>query len=89
MTSVARGLSGLDAHHDLLRLNRPERVDDDLALHGLQRVDHQSHRTRVQLFERLLSRNVDSGEPAAETRVRMVPKRNLEKGFYFLFLENF
>jgi hypothetical protein len=40
MTSVARGLSGLDAHHDLLRLNRPERVDDDLALHGLQRVDH-------------------------------------------------
>ena len=50
---VGRRLARLDAHHDLLRVDGPERVDDDLALDRLDRVDDDGDRAGVQLLEGL------------------------------------
>lgn len=54
MPDVARTLPRLDAHHDLLRADGPERVDHDLALDGLDRVDDDGDCSRIELLKGLV-----------------------------------
>lgn len=56
-----------------LRVDKTERVDDDLALDGLDWVDDDGDISGVQLLEGLLRVAVGAGQPAAEPRVAVVP----------------
>lgn len=62
VSDVARALPRFDAHHDLLRADGSERVDDDFALDGLDRVNDDGDGARVQLLEGLSV----SGQMSAE-----------------------
>lgn len=53
--------------HEGLWVDEAESVDDDLALDGLDGIDHDGDGTRGELLEGLLGVNVDGREPAAET----------------------
>jgi hypothetical protein len=75
MPSIRSGLSGLNPHHHLLRLNGPKSVNHDFSFDTLQRVNDQSDSPRVQLFETLLSAHIHSWQPAAETRMRVIPNQ--------------
>lgn len=57
------------AHHDRLGLNETESINDNLALHRLDRVDDNGHGTRGELLKGLLGVDVDGRKPAAETRM--------------------
>ena len=70
---VGGRLPGLVAHHERLRVDEAEGVDDDFALDGLDGVDDDGDGARGQLLEGLLRVDVDRGEPAAEARVGVVP----------------
>ena len=50
---VGRRLSWFEPLQDHRRIDQPERVDDDLALHGLDRVDDDGDGAAVELLERL------------------------------------
>jgi hypothetical protein len=67
VADVGGGLAGLVAHHERLRVDEAEGVDDDLALDGLDGVDDDGDGARCQLLERLLCVDVDRRQPAAET----------------------
>lgn len=69
-------LPGFLAHHNGLGLNQSEGIDDNLALDGLDGIDDHGDSTRRELFKRLLGVDIDGREPAAETRVRVVPTDN-------------
>mmetsp|Transcript_70931 Transcript_70931/g.196356 ORF Transcript_70931/g.196356 Transcript_70931/m.196356 type:complete len:393 (-) Transcript_70931:35-1213(-) len=70
---VARVLPRLLAHHDQLRVDAAEGVNDHLALDALDRVHHHRHRPVRQLLEALLRAHVHAAEPAPEAGVGVVP----------------
>ena len=53
VTDVRSRLTRLKALKNHSRANETESVDDDFALHGLDRVNDNGNRTTIQLFERL------------------------------------
>lgn len=53
VSDVARALSRLNTHHDLLRVDRPERINHDLALDGLDWIDDNGDGAGVELLEGL------------------------------------
>ena len=59
VTQVRCCLPGFLTHDDGLRLNQSEGVDNDLALHGLDRVNDNCNSTGGKLFKRLLSVDID------------------------------
>ena len=61
------------AHHQGLRVDESEGVDDDFAFYGLDGVDDDGDGAGGELFEGLLRVDVDGGEPAAEAGVGVVP----------------
>jgi hypothetical protein len=66
VADVGRRLAGLVAHHERLRVNEAEGVDDDLALDRLDGVDDDGDGAGRELLERLLRVDVDRRQPAAE-----------------------
>ena len=54
MTDVGSSLSRLVAHHECLRVDQAEGIDDDLALDGLNGVDYDGDGARCELLEGLL-----------------------------------
>lgn len=76
VTQVGGCLARLLAHDNSLWLDKAESINDNLALHGLDRIHDDSHRTGSELFEGLLGVDIDRREPAAETRVRVIPSNN-------------
>lgn len=73
VAQVGCGLSGLVAHHERLRVDQTESVDNDLALYGLDGIHDNGDGAGSELLERLLGVDIDAGKPAAETGMRMVP----------------
>lgn len=65
MTNVARTLSRLDSHHDTLRVDGPEGVNDDFTLDGLDGIDDDGDCSRVQLFKGL------QGEQASQRAISL------------------
>lgn len=76
MSNVRSCLSWLVAHHECLRVDQTKRVNHYLAFHGLDGVHYYRDGTGCELFEGLLCVDVDRGEPAAESRMGMVPANN-------------
>lgn len=73
VTEVGGALPGFLAKHEGLRVYQSESVDDDFSFDGLDRIDDDGDGAGSELFEGLLGVDVDGGEPAAETGVRVVP----------------
>ena len=73
VAQVGSCLSGFLAHQEGLWGNKAEGVDNDFTFNGLDRIDHNSDGAGSELFEGLLSIDIDGGEPAAEAWVGMVP----------------
>ena len=73
MADVGGGLTGFLAHEQELWVDESEGVNDDLALHGLDRVNHDGNGTVVQRLKALLCVHINSRQPAPEPRVRVVP----------------
>lgn len=73
MAQVGGGLAGFLPEHEGMWVDEAERVDNDLALYGLDGVDDDGDGARSELFEGLLGVDVDGREPAAETWMGMVP----------------
>ena len=73
VAQVGRALAGLLAHHEGLRVDQTERINDDLALDRLNGIDDDGDGAGGQLFEALLGVDVDRGQPAAEPGMGMVP----------------
>ena len=73
VANVGSGLTGFLAHEQELWVDESEGVNDDLALHGLDRVNHDGHGTVVQRLKALLCVHINSRQPASEPRVRVVP----------------
>src|SRR5215469_8544573 len=67
MTEVGGCLTWLVAHHEGLRIDQPEGVDNHLTLDRLYWVNDNGDSAGCELFEGLLGVDVDRGEPAAET----------------------
>jgi hypothetical protein len=55
------------AHHEGLRVDETEGIDDDFALDGLDGVDYDGNGAGCELLERLLCVDIDRRQPAAET----------------------
>lgn len=83
MTQVGCCLTGFLAHDNSLGLDESEGIDDDLAFDGLDGVNDDGDGTRRELFEGLLGVDIDGREPAAETRVRVIPAND---GFWSTIL---
>lgn len=73
MSNITRRLPRLLPTHDRMRIDRPKRINHDFSPHTLNRIHDNGHGTRVELFKRLLSVDVDVGEPASESGVGVVP----------------
>lgn len=73
MTDVRGGLAWFVAHHEGLWVDQTESVNDDFSFDGLYGIDDNSDGAGCKLLERLLSVDIDRREPAAETRMRVVP----------------
>lgn len=73
MTKIGGGLSRFLAHHEGLRVDKAEGIDDNLSFDGLYRINNDGNGARSELFEGLLGVDVDRGEPAAEAGVGMIP----------------
>lgn len=73
MPNITRRLPRLLPTHNRMRINRPKRINHDLSAHTLNRIHHDGHGARVELFKRLLRVDVDVGEPASESGVGVVP----------------
>lgn len=69
VTDVGGCLAGLVAHHEGLRVDEAEGIDDDFALDRLDGVDDDGDGAGCELLERLLCVDIDRGQPAAETRM--------------------
>ncbi len=61
------------AEHQRLRVDEPEGINNDLPLDRLDRVNDHGDGSRRKLLEGLLRVDIDGRQPAAETRVRVVP----------------
>lgn len=59
MTQVGCGLARFLAHDNSLWCDESECVNDDFTLDGLDGIDHDSDGTRCELFEGLLSVDID------------------------------
>lgn len=55
MPDIRRRLARFTAGDNGLRVNEPECVDDHFSFHGLDGINNNCHRTRVQGLERLHS----------------------------------
>lgn len=53
MADVGGGLPRLETHHDALGVDRAERINHDLALDGLDGIDHDGDGAGVELLEGL------------------------------------
>ena len=73
MAQVGCRLPWFLPQHERLRVYEAEGVDHDFAFDGLDGVDDDGDGAGSQLFEGLLGVDVDGGEPAAETGMRVVP----------------
>ena len=73
VSDIRRGLARLLAQHHGRWVDETECVNNDLAFDRLDRVNDNSHSSWIQLFKRLLRVDIDAGQPAAETGMRMVP----------------
>lgn len=73
MTKIGGCLPRLMAHHECLRIDQSESINDDFPFDRLYRIDNNSHGARCELLEGLLRVDIDGREPAAEARMRMVP----------------
>lgn len=73
MSDVGRRLAGFLARHEGLWVYEAEGIDDDFSFHGLDGVDDYGDGAGGELFEGLLRVDVDGGEPAAESGMRVVP----------------
>mmetsp|Transcript_59061 Transcript_59061/g.103359 ORF Transcript_59061/g.103359 Transcript_59061/m.103359 type:complete len:273 (+) Transcript_59061:351-1169(+) len=76
MANVGSCLTWLLSEHHSLLANEPKAINDDLALHGLDRVHDDPDGPWIQLLEALLRVHVRAREPAAEARVGVVPAHN-------------
>lgn len=57
-------------------VDETEGINYYFALDGLDGIDDDSNGSRCQLFEGLLSVDIDGREPASKSRMRMVPAYN-------------
>jgi len=73
MPNIGRSLPGLKTLHDHSGLNRSESIDDNLALDGLNRVDDDTDRLRIQHLLRLLRLHISARQPASKPGMRVVP----------------
>lgn len=73
VTDVGCGLARFLAKHERLRVDEAEGIDDDLALDRLDRVDDDGDGARGELLKRLLRVDIDTGQPAAESGMRVIP----------------
>lgn len=76
VSDIGSRLSRLLSQYDGVGVNQPESINNDLSRHGLNGVDDDGHSTRLKLLEALLCVDVDAGQPAAETRMRMIPSHH-------------
>lgn len=76
MAQIGCGLARLLTKHQGLWVDEAESVDDNLTLNGLDRIDDNGDSTRSELFEGLLGVDIDTGQPATETRMGVVPADN-------------
>ena len=76
MAQVGRGLSGFMAEHHRVRVDESKGVDDNLALHTLNRIDDHGDGALRQRLETLLCVDIHARQPAAETRMRVIPADN-------------
>jgi hypothetical protein len=67
VTDVGCSLAGFLAHHEGLRVDEAEGIDDDFALDGLYGIDNDGDSARRKLFKRLLCVDINRRQPAAET----------------------
>mmetsp|Transcript_16222 Transcript_16222/g.26568 ORF Transcript_16222/g.26568 Transcript_16222/m.26568 type:complete len:280 (-) Transcript_16222:40-879(-) len=74
VTDVGSGLTGFTDGE--LWADGTEGINDDLSLDTLNGINDDSDSTTVELLETLLSADIDSREPASESRVRVVPSDN-------------
>ncbi len=73
VAQIGSALPRLLAKHEGLWVDETESVNDYLSFDRLDRIDDNGYGARSKLFEGLLSVNIDGGEPAAETGMRVVP----------------
>ena len=76
VADVGGGLAGFLAHEQELGVDEAEGVNDDLALHGLDRVHHDGNGAVVQRLKTLLRVHINAGQPASESRVGVVPSNH-------------
>ena len=69
VAQVGGGLARLLPEHEGLWVDEAEGIDDDFAFDGLDGVDDNGDGARRELFEGLLSVDIDRREPAAEARM--------------------
>ena len=66
-------LARLVAKDHRVGVDETEGVDDDFTFHTLNGIDYHGHGSLGQGLETLLSVDIDAREPAAETRMRVIP----------------
>mmetsp|Transcript_17893 Transcript_17893/g.36694 ORF Transcript_17893/g.36694 Transcript_17893/m.36694 type:complete len:256 (+) Transcript_17893:205-972(+) len=71
-----RRLSWLLPQHHHLRVDGTKGIDDNLSLDRLNRVHDHSDCSLIQRLEALLRVDINAGEPAAESRMRVIPTNN-------------
>lgn len=69
MSQVRCALTWFLAKHERLWVDETEGINDYFSLDGLDRINDDSNGSRCQLFERLLSVDIDGREPAAKPRM--------------------
>lgn len=73
MTQIRRRLTWFLAKHERLWVYQTERIDNNFSLDRLDGIDYYSNGARGKLLEGLLSVDIDGGEPAAKSRMRVIP----------------
>ena len=73
VSQIARRLARLLIGCHRRGVDGPERIDDHFSLHRLDWVHDDCDRTIGERFERLLGVDIDSRQPATESRMGMVP----------------
>ena len=76
VSNVRSRLTRLLTNQQQVRVDQAESINHNLTLNGLDGVNDHSHRSGGQLLERLLSVHIDRRQPAAKTRVRVIPSYN-------------
>lgn len=73
MAKIGCSLARFMAKHHSVRIDEPESIDDHLAFHTLNWIDHNGHSSLGQRLETLLGVYIDAGQPASEARMRVIP----------------